>query len=150
MRNLLLFLHIAGAIFWMGGMAFVVMALRPALHAGWEPPQRLPLMVQVLRRFFVVVIVSIVLLLGTGVPLLLQLQVRGAQAPLGWHVMAGLGILMMLVFAHIFFAPWRRMQRAVAAQDWPAGGKAVNQIATLVKINLGLGWIAIAAVLLWR
>ena len=148
MRNLLLFLHIAGAIFWMGGMAFVVMSLRPALHAGWEPPQRLPLMVQVLRRFFVVVIVSIVLLLATGVALLLQ--VPGAQAPLGWHVMAGLGIVMMLVFGHIFFAPWRRAQRAVAAQDWPAGGKAMNQIAMLVKINLALGWIAIAAVLLWR
>ena len=28
MRNLLLFLHLAGAIFWMGGMAFVVLALR--------------------------------------------------------------------------------------------------------------------------
>ena len=148
MRNLLLFLHIAGAIFWMGGMAFVVLALRPALHSALQPPQRLPLMVQVLRRFFIVVAVSIVLLLATGVPLLLQ--VPGAQAPAGWHAMAGLGIVMMLVFAHIFFAPFRRAQRAVQAQDWPAGGKAMNQIAMLVKFNLGLGWIAIAAVLLWR
>jgi uncharacterized membrane protein len=148
MRNLLVFLHLAAAIFWMGGMAFVVLALRPALHVHWQPPQRLPLMVQVLRRFFVVVIASIVLLLGTGVPLLVQ--VPGAQAPTGWHAMAGLGILMMLVFAHIFFAPWRRAQRAVAAQDWPAGGQAMNQIALLVKVNLALGWIAIAAVLLWR
>ena len=38
MRNLLLFLHIAGTIFWMGGMAFMVMALRPALHAQQQPP----------------------------------------------------------------------------------------------------------------
>ena len=148
MRNLLLFLHLAAAIFWMGGMAFVVMALRPALHVHWQPPQRLPLMVQVLRRFFVVVMVSIVLLLATGVPLLLQ--VPGAQAPRGWHAMAGLGVLMMLVFAHVFFVPWKRAQRAVAAQDWPAGGAAMNQIAALVKFNLALGWIAIAAVLLWR
>jgi uncharacterized membrane protein len=148
MRDLMLFLHLAGAIFWMGGMAFMVMALRPAAHAQLQPPVRLPLIVAVLRRFFVLVIASIVLLLLTGMWLLLQ--VPGAQAPRGWHVMAGLGIAMMLVFGHIFFAPWRRLQRAAAAQDWPEGGKRMNQIALLVKVNLAIGWIAIAAVLLWR
>lgn len=148
MRNLLLFLHLAAAIFWMGGMAFVVLALRPALHAQLQPPQRLPLMVLVLRRFFVVVIASIVVLLATGGPLLLQ--VPGAQAPRGWHAMAGLGVLMVLVFGHIYFGPWRRMQRAVAAQEWPEGGKRAGQISLLVKVNLTLGWLAIAAVLLWR
>ena len=146
MRNLLVFLHLAAAIFWMGGMAFVVLALRPALHAQLQPPQRLPLMVLVLRRFFVVVAISIAVLLAPGLPLLLH----GAQAPRGWHVMAGLGVVMMLVFGHIFFSPWRRAQRAVAAQDWPEGGRRMNQIALLVKLNLGLGWLAIAAVLLWR
>jgi uncharacterized membrane protein len=148
MRNLLVFLHLAAAVFWMGGMAFMVLALRPAAHAQLEPPQRLPLMVQVLRRFFVVVVASIAVLVASGVPLLLQ--VPGAQAPRGWHVMAGLGLAMMLVFGHIFFAPWKRAQRAVAAQDWPEAGKRMNQIALLVKFNLGIGWIAIAAVLLWQ
>ena len=148
MRNLLLFLHVAAAIFWMGGMAFMVMALRPALHARQEPPLRLPLVVEVLKRFFVVVIASIAVLLATGVPLLLQVPAR--DAPPGWHAMAGLGILMMLVFGHIFFAPWRRLRQAVAAQHWPEGGKRMNQIALLVKVNLTLGWLAIAAVFLWR
>ncbi len=148
MRNLLLFLHLAAAIFWMGGMAFMVLALRPALHARQEPPLRLPLVVEVLRRFFLVVICSIAALLATGVPLLVQ--VPGGSAPPGWHAMAGGGGVVMLVFGHIFFVPWRRLQRAVAAQDWPAGGRAMNQIALLVKVNLALGWLAIAAVLLWR
>ena len=148
MRNLTLFLHLAAAIFWMGGMGFVLLALRPAAHAQLQPPQRLTLMVQVLRRFFVLVIASIAVLLATGVPLLMQ--VPGAQAPRGWHAMAGLGVLMVLVFGHIFFVPWRRMQRAVAAQQWPEGGKRVNQVALLVKVNFALGWIAIAAVMLWR
>ena len=148
MRNLMLLLHLAGAIFWMGGMAFAVMNLRPALHELQQPPVRLPLMVGVLRRFFVVVIVSIALLLFTGAWLLQQ--VPAAQAPRGWHAMAAIGVVMMLVFGHVFFAPWRRLQRAVAAQDWPAAGKAIGQIVLLVKVNLGLGWLAIAAVLLWR
>jgi uncharacterized membrane protein len=148
MRDAMLFLHLAGAIFWIGGMAFMVMALRPALHAQLQPPMRLQLVVAVLQRFFLVVIASIAVLLATGVWLLLQ--VPGAQAPRGWHAMAGLGVLMMLVFGHIFFAPWRRLKAAVAAQDWPEGGRRMNQIALLVKVNLGLGWLAIAAVMLWR
>lgn len=148
MRNLLVFLHLAAAIFWIGGMAFAVLALRPAVNAQLAPPQRLPLMVEVLRRFFAVVAISIVVLLATGGPLLMQ--VPGATAPRGWHAMAGLGVVMILVFGHVWFAPWRRLRRAALAQDWPAAGKAMNQIVLAVKINLGLGWLAIAAVLLWR
>ena len=148
MRNLLVFLHLAAAIFWMGGMAFVVLALRPALAAQLAPPQRLPLTIAVLRRFFAVVAASVLVLLATGVPLMLQAP-AGATPP-GWHAMAGLGVLMMLVFGHVFFSPWKRARRAVASQDWPEAGKRVNQIAMLVKLNLGLGWLAIAAVLLWR
>jgi uncharacterized membrane protein len=131
----------------MGGMAFMVMALRPALGT-LQPAQRLPLVVEVLRRFFVVVMVSIVLLLATGGMLLMQ--AAGGATPRGWHAMAGLGVLMMLVFGHIFFGPWRRLRQAVAAQDWPEAGKRMQQIAMLVKFNLALGWVAIAAVLLWR
>jgi uncharacterized membrane protein len=148
MRNLFLLLHLAGAIFWMGGMAFMIIALRGPAGALLQPPVRLPLMVQVLKRFFVVVLVSIALLLVTG--LALFMQARGTQAPPGWHVMAALGVLMFLVFGHIFFSPWKRLQRAVAAQDWPEGGKRMGQIVLLAKVNLGLGWVAIAAVLLWR
>lgn len=148
MRNLLVLLHLCAAILWIGGMAFVLAALRPAVAAQLAPPQRLPLMVQVLRRFFAVVMASIAVLLATGVPLLLQ--VPGAQAPRGWHAMAGLGLVMVLVFGHILLAPWRRAQHAVAAQDWPEGGRRLNQVAALVKVNLMLGFLAIAAVLLWR
>ncbi len=148
MRDILLFLHAAAAILWIGGMAFVLFSLRPALHAQLQPPVRLPLMAQVLRRFFATVIASIVVLLPTGMWLLMQ--VPGGQAPKGWHAMAGLGVLMALVFGHIFFAPWRRAKLAVAAQDWAEAGRRMNQLALLVKVNLALGVLAIAAVYLWR
>jgi uncharacterized membrane protein len=147
MRNLLVFFHLAAAIFWMGGMAFMVLALRPALHLKQEPPVRLALMVDVLRRFFVVVGVSIAVLLATGVPLMLQ---SGGATPPGWHAMAGLGIVMMLIFGHIVAGPYRRLKAAVAAGHWPEGGKRMGQVTLLAKVNLGIGWIAIAAVLLWR
>src|SRR4051812_1295484 len=90
MRDLLLFFHLAAAIFWMGGMAFMVLAMRPAMMAQLQPPQRLPLLAAVLRRFFAVVGVSIAVLLLTGVWLMLQ---GGAGAPAGWKAMAALGVV---------------------------------------------------------
>ena len=148
MRNLTLFLHLAAAIFWMGGMAFMLLALRGPVSEQLQPPVRLPLLAAVLGRFFKVVLASIAVLLATGLYLLVGSGMRGV--PPGWHAMAGLGILMMLMFGHIWFSPWRRMKAAVARADWPEAGKRMGQITIMAKINLGLGWLAIAAVMLWR
>ena len=81
-------------------MAFVVMALRPSMAEQLEPPQRLPLMAAVLARFFAVVAASIAVLLLTGLYMLLETGM--AKAPPGWHAMLGLGLVMMLVFGHLF------------------------------------------------
>lgn len=148
MNHLVVFFHLAAAIFWIGGMAFVVMALRPSMAEQLAPPQRLPLMAAVLARFFAVVAASIAVLLLTGLYMLLETGM--AKAPPGWHAMLGLGLVMMLVFGHLFFSPYRKLKRAVASADWAEGGRRAGQIAMLVKINLGLGWLAIAAVMLWR
>jgi uncharacterized membrane protein len=93
-----------------------------------------------------VVGISIVVLLATGIVMLLS----APAAPPGWHAMAALGVAMMLIFGHIFFSPYRRLKRAVAAGDWLTGGKCAARVTLLAKVNLGLGWLAIAAVVLWR
>jgi uncharacterized membrane protein len=148
MYGLIKFFHVAAAILWLGGMAFLMLALRPAAHALLEPPQRLPLMAAVLGRFFIIVWISIAVLLATGLYMMLGTGMKAA--PLGWHLMMGIGLLMMLIFAHIWFAPFRRFRQAVAASNWPEAGRRVAQVTLLAKINLGLGWLAIAAVLLLR
>ena len=71
-------------------------------------------------------------------------------APRGWHAMAGLGTAMCLIFAHLYFAPFKRLGRAVHAKDWPAAGKALKQIHPLVLTNFALGWAAVLAVQVWR
>ena len=62
MNTLMNFLHVGAAIVWLGGVTFMLFALRPAVLA-LPPPQRLPLMAQVLRRFFMLVWPSIGLLM---------------------------------------------------------------------------------------
>ena len=148
MYSLLKLVHLAAAIFWIGGMAFIMLALRPPVHAQLEPGVRLLLMAAVLGRFFVVVWISIVALLATGMPMLTATGMKAA--PVGVHLMLGAGLLMMAIFGHIYFVPFRRLKRAVAAAHWPEGARHIAQIVLLAKHNLGLGWIAIGGVMLLR
>ncbi len=67
----------------------------------------------------------------------------GFRAPLYIHVMQGTGILMMLLYLHLYFAPWRRLQKFVQAADWPNAGKQLAMIRKLVAINLALGVITV-------
>ena len=144
MIALMKFLHIAAAIAWLGGVSFMLFALRPAASA-LAPPQRLPLIAGILQRFFVVVWASIVVLLVTGLAMLLGVGMK--NAPTGWHLMFGIGLVMFALFGHLYFGPFRRLKLAVAAADWPEGGRRVGQIATLASLILALGGLAIAAVI---
>lgn len=144
MYALMNFLHLLAAMVWLGGISFVLMALRPA--AAWlAPVQRLPLIGQALSRFFVLVWLSIGVLLLTGLPMLLRVGMKGA--PVGWHLMLGIGLLMFALFGHLYFGPFRRFKQAVDASDWPEGDRRVGQIARLALTSLVLGALAIAAVL---
>lgn len=138
----LIFLHLCGVAVWVGGMFFALCCLRPAAMQLLEPPQRLPLLHAALGRFFRWVTLSIVLVLVSG--LAMMAHIGFADAPKGWHLMMGSGIVMMLIFGHIYGAGYRRLGRAVAAADWAAAGAAMNGIRRLVGINLGLGFLTIA------
>ena len=145
MPALMKFLHIAAAIVWLGGISFMLFALRPAAAAQLAPPQRMPLIALTLQKFFTLAWVSVALLLLTGLAMLLAVGMK--NAPAGWHAMFGIGLLMFALFGHLYFGPFRRLKIAVSAADWPEAGRRVGQIATLAYINLALGALAIAAVL---
>lgn len=146
-------LHVLSIIVWVGGMAFAHLCLRPAAQS-LDAPVRVRLMHETLQRFFRLVSVAVLVVLASGVWMIGRVAKETVQAglpfnmPLSWHIMAGLGVLMMLIFGHIRFALFKRLSRAVAAQDWPAGGAALASIRTWVGINLGLGVAIIASTLL--
>jgi uncharacterized membrane protein len=141
--TLLLALHVLAAVIWVGGMFFAYMVLRPA--AGpLEPPARLGLWARVFGRFFPWVWASIVALLASGYAMLFVHFGGFAGAPLHVNLIQATGILMMLLFLHLYFAPWRRFSRAVEAGAWPAAGAQLNQIRRIVAINLVLGLVTVA------
>jgi uncharacterized membrane protein len=132
----------------MGGMTFMIWALRPVAIAQLEPVQRLPLLAAVLNRFFKLVALCVLILLATGGLMLMGVDMK--LAPKGWHAMLGLGTLMCLIFGHLYFGPFRKLNRALAENDLAAAGLQLTKIHPLVLTNFALGWLAIGAVVVWR
>jgi uncharacterized membrane protein len=124
-------------------MFFAHQVLRPAA-AVLDPALRLTLWARVFDRFFAWVIAAIVLLLASGYALVFGLYDGFRAVPFYVNLMQAVGIVMMLLFFHLYFAPWRRFRRAVARQDWAESGRQLGQIRTIVTVNLVLGLIVVA------
>jgi uncharacterized membrane protein len=137
MIPVLLGLHILSAVIWVGGMFFAHQMVRPSV-APLEAPARLALWRRIFERFFAWVGAAVILLLLTG----FGMQGMGVT---GLHViiMMILGIIMMLAFGHLFFAPWKRMRRALDANDLQRAAAQLNQIRHIVEFNLVLGLIVV-------
>lgn len=145
--SIALALHVLAIVIWVGGMFFAYTVLRPVAASVLEPPQRLTVWAGVFGRFFPWVWASIIIVLASGYWMLLGPFGGFANAPVFVHIMNGLGLIMMLIFMHVYFAPYQKLRKAVAEQRWPDGGKALAQIRVLVGINtlIGLLTIVIAA-----
>jgi uncharacterized membrane protein len=137
MIELLLLLHILSAVIWVGGMFFAHQMVRPSV-APLDAPVRLGLWRRIFDKFFSWVWAAIILLLASG----LTMQGMGVD---GLHVqiMEGLGIVMMLAFGHLYFAPWQRFRRAVDGADFTTAAAQLNQIRRIVEFNLALGLIVV-------
>jgi uncharacterized membrane protein len=134
--------HVVAAVIWVGGMFFAYVALRPS--AGpLEPALRLPLWQRVFSRFFPWVWASILALLASGYFMVFAGFGGFRGVGLHVHVMQTTGIIMMMIFLHLFFAPWKRFRRAIAANDLAAAGKNLEQIRMLVASNLILGLLTV-------
>jgi len=139
-----LLLHVLSVVVWVGGMFFAYVVLRPEAASQLEPPERLALWAGIFRRFFPWVFACIGLILASGFWMIFGFPGGFAAAGIHVHLMLGLGILMMLLFLHVFFAPFKRLKQAVAAADWSAAGRRLAQIRVLIGINLLLGLVTVA------
>lgn len=141
LHALMLFLHIAGVVVWVGGMFFAYLCLRPTVVELFDPPQRLRLWRGVFARFFVWAGWAATLIAASGLSMFMQ---HGSgRAPLGWHLMTASGVLMISIYVYVVTVPFNALKRAVEADDWKAGATALNRIRQMVGINLLLGLLTI-------
>ncbi|HHJ16303.1 MAG TPA: hypothetical protein ENJ80_06355 [Gammaproteobacteria bacterium] len=144
MNSLAIALHALSAVIWVGGMFFAHQVLRPVAVAQFEPPQRLKLWVGVFKRFFPWVWLTVLLLPLSGYWMIFKLFGGMASVGLYVHIMQGLGWVMILLYMHLYFGPFRRLKDAVITEQWPEAGKHLNQIRQIVGTNLLIGLVVIA------
>ena len=148
MKPVLLFVHVLSVVVWVGGMFFAHFCLRPAALRLLEPPQRLPLWTATLGAFLRYAALAVVLILLSGFALFFEAGFR--QAPAGWHVMTGIGLVMAGIFAWVYGVLYPRLRCHSAAGAWAEAGAALNGIRRLVTANLVLALLTLVAALLLR
>ncbi len=140
--SLAITLHLLAAVIWVGGMFFAYMALRPAAQA-LDAAIRIPLWSHTFARFFPWVWAAVILLPLTGYWMIFRVFGGLARVGIDVHLMQALGIIMIMIYLHVFFAPYRRMRLALTARDFAEAGKRLGQIRKLIALNLGLGLLTI-------
>ena len=143
LRQILILLHLLGAIAWVGGMFFAYFCLRPAAVEVLDPPRRLPLWSATFARFLPYTAIAVVVMLASGLAMLLQTGLR--MAPIGWHIMLTLGVLMSIIFGYVYLALYPKLRERCHAADWAAAAQALNRIRQLVAVNLVLGLCTVVA-----
>jgi uncharacterized membrane protein len=129
----LLAVHILAAVLWVGGMFYALVVLRPAL-AVLENAPRLQVHMLTLKRFFLVVWHAMPLMLLTGWGMIGAAGWGMAHLPWYVNAMQGLALLMAAIFLYTFFAPYRRLRRAIRP-----GPEILARIRLMITINLVLG-----------
>ena len=149
MHATLLCLHLLAATLWVGGMAVMHFAVRPAAVQTLQPPLRLPFMAAALGRFFAGVSAAVLVLLLTGLAMVLG---SGGFAAAHWavHAMFAIGLAMMAVYGHIRFAAFARLQQAVVTHEWPKAAAQLNAIRQRVARNLALGTLVFVLAIVGR
>jgi uncharacterized membrane protein len=160
----LLFLHVLAVAIWVGGMFLMHFAVRPVAVAQLSPPQRLPLLADILGRFFNWVSIAVLLVLASGIAMIFDLGAAAGAAAAGksafgegmrlahpsLHLMFGAGLLMSAIFAFVRLAPYVQLRKALAAQELPSAARSLDLIRKLVAFNLVLGILTIAVATVGR
>lgn len=137
--------HLLAAVIWVGGMFFAYTSLRPAAAKLLEVPQRMKLWRKCLFTFFFWVWGCVIVLPVTGYWIIFAHYGGMARVGLHVHVMQAIGIIMILIFLHVFFVPFRYLLRALKQENFPAAVDHLAQIRKFVGINLLLGIVVLVA-----
>ncbi len=141
--HLIVFVHVLGAIVWIGGMIAIRVAVHPVMQSIEESTIRLGKSLEITGRLFALVAPFIVLILLTGLSMAVAMGgLYGADRTLFiakeliWSVMT-LNYLFMV-------ARWRRGRRLFASGDAAGARASVGIIPVrLLPVNILLGLLAL-------
>lgn len=139
----IIFFHVLSAIIWIGGMIVVRFAVHYSMQNIEEPKVKLARTLEILKRFFNIVIPAIVLLIITAVFMAIGMGFKGTPLYMVVHFKEAIWTIMTIIFT-IIYIKRNRAERAFIAGDL---AKTKDELALLPKYlipaNIILGLIAL-------
>lgn len=141
--SIIIFLHVISAVIWVGGMIAIRLAVHYSMQDIDDPKIKLGRTLENLRRFFNMVIPSIIILLLTAIIMIIALGFKGTSLYSFVIAKETVWTIMTIIFA-IIFIKRKQAQKAFDEGDLPTAKKKLLPIANyLIPINIVLGLIAI-------
>ncbi|WP_200763366.1 hypothetical protein [Nitrosophilus alvini] len=139
----ILFLHILGAVVWVGGMIAVRFAVHPALQNIQDSRIRLARTLEIVYRLFMLVMPFLVIIVFTGVVMSIGMGFKNTDFGYLTHVKEGIWTVMALNYGSMFYIRKRAEQFFIAGNHEKT--KSLMQILSkyMLPVNIILGLIAI-------
>lgn len=139
---IIVFIHVLGAIVWVGGMIAMRVAVHPAMQHIEDEKVRLARSLEAVRGLFALALPFIVLLLLTG--LVMALAIGSAGGPL-MHVKEAIWTIMTINYALMVRRRNLAERRFISGDLAGASGLMEAISKYMLPINILLGIVALAA-----
>ncbi len=141
--SIIVFLHVISAVIWVGGMIAIRFAVHYSIQNIEDPKVKLGRTLENLKRFFNIVIPTIITLLITAIIMIVALGFKGTALYNIVIVKEIIWTIMLIIFITIYMKR-NKAQKAFDSGDFANTKKQLIPIATyFIPINIVLGLIAI-------
>ncbi len=141
--TLIIFLHVLSAIIWIGGMIVIRFAVHYSMQNIEEPKIKLGRTLENLKRFFSMVIPSIIILLITAIIMILSLGFKETELYKFVIAKEVIWTIMTIIFIVIYIKR-NKAQKAFDGGDFLSAKNQLNPLAKyLIPINIFLGIVAV-------
>ena len=141
--SIIVFLHVISAVIWVGGMIAIRFAVHYSMQNIEDPKVKLGRTLENLKRFFNIVIPTIITLLITAIIMIIALGFKGTALYNIVIVKEIIWTIMLIIFITIYMKR-NKAQKAFDNGDFANTKKQLIPIATyFIPINIVLGLVAI-------
>ena len=141
--SIIVFLHVISAVIWVGGMIAIRFAVHYSMQNIEDPKVKLGRTLENLKRFFNIVIPTIITLLITAIIMIIALGFKETALYNIVIVKEIIWTIMLLIFITIYMKR-NKAQKAFDNGDFANTKKQLIPIATyFIPINIVLGLVAI-------
>ena len=141
--SIIVFLHVISAVIWVGGMIAIRFAVHYSMQNIEEPKIKLARTLDLLKRFFSIVIPAILTLLITAIIMIIALGFKGSELYSIVVIKEIIWSIMTFIFITIYIKR-NKAQKAFDSGDFANAKNNLLPIATyFIPVNIVLGLIAI-------